>query len=553
MEGSHPQTPVVQEIQPEVKEVPQTPSTKPKKRSRLKILIILITALICLATIGFSIWKYIFVLEERLKNEKEILLSKKGEEPIFLPAEFDFGYCAHHGEWQQLYNRRERYNSYLNLSWERAMPGFANWQQIEPRKREYHWEKIDRYVRTAQEKNIQILFTVWPFTDWDQEKCNMRLEWQSDKLCSIPNSASTECGKDWGKFGQGKDTLVLARRFGKPCDMGAYKEFLRRMVERYDDDGLNDMSGLLYPIKHWEIGNEVDMDGFQGSAEEYFEMLKASYTTIKQTDPNAKVHISAMGIRSGEGRSNFDTVKLYELGAANYFDIMSDHGFGGYNLAREFLKKYGAGDKPIWVTEPGNIGKYRGLSEKEIASRLFQIFGRESRYGVEMFIGWGGNWIDRAVLQAITHVNYVRSGGDSDSFYDAWCGNKIVQEGEECDTMFPIIDDAGIDARKPGTDCALREGMAADCVGCSCVYHETVCGDNISEGNEECEIAWDCELIAGKAPTCEGCKCVYHEDSYCGNDIPEQGEECERDFECDEPPEGFEVTCKECKCVQSKR
>jgi len=554
MEGNTPQVPTIQEVQP----------TKPKKWLKIKILIILMI-LVGLGVGGFFIYRNIFVPEEKLEKQS----TQPIPESILKP---EFGYCAHHGEWQQLYNLRERFG-YLNLSWERGMSGIANWQQIEPRRGEYHWERIDRYVRTAQEKNIQILFTVQPYTNWDQETCNMHLD------------DIAECGKDWGKFGIGwcKGNLPLIHRKGKPCDMEAYKEFLQRFVERYDDDGIDDMSGLLYPIRHWEIGNEVGYE-LQGSAEDYFEILKASYITIKKADSDAKVHISAV-LREL-------SPEVFELGAANYFDIISGHGLEGYKAEREFLKKYDVGDKPFWVTEPGNIGKYINYTEEESALLLFQIFERESKYGVEMFMGWGGHWIDRAVNQAISHINYVKDGGDSDSFYDAWCGNKIVQEGEECETMFPIIDDAGVSARKPGTDCAPIEGMAAECIECACVYHETVCGDNIPEGGEECETAWNCEfirgkaptceeckcvyhegsycgndipekgeecenawnceLIAGKAPTCEDCVCVYHEGSYCGNDIPEKGEECERDFDCDEPPEGFEVTCEECKCVQSK-
>ena len=580
MKGDAPKAPITQGVQPEVKDVSQTPSppaggpaggstppTKLKKRLKTKILkmtrnttsfcrtkrglVIILIILVGLGVGGFFIYKNIFIPEEKLKEESLQPISEIDIKP-------KFGYMQRQVEWQQIANGRERYG-YLNLSWERAMSS-ANWNQIEPRRGEYHWEYIDRYVRTAQEKNIQILFTVLPFTDWDQETCNMDLGWQSDKLCFRPNSTLSNCGKDLGKYGDAKDTLTEAYRLGKPCDMEAYKEFFRRMVERYDNDGIDDMSGLLYSIRHWEIGNEVDMDGFQDSAEEYFEMLKVAYTTIKQADPNAKVHISAMGIPPGEWvplepgmtKAYFDTVKLFELGAANYFDIMSNHGLEGYKGAREFLIKYDAGDKPIWITEPGDLGKYRGLSEEEIAFRLFQVFERELKYGVEMFMGFGSHWMDRAVHQAILHINYIKDGGNSDSFLDVWCGNKIVQEGEECETMFPIIDDAGVSARKPGTDCAPIEGMAAECIECACVYHETVCGDNISEGDEACEIAWNCEFIRGKAPTCEECKCVYHEGSYCGNDIPEEGEECERDFECDEAPEGFEVTCEECKGIQSK-
>jgi len=57
MEGSHPQTPVVQEIQSEVEEVAQRPSEKPKKRSGVKILIILLIALLGLVLGGYYIWK----------------------------------------------------------------------------------------------------------------------------------------------------------------------------------------------------------------------------------------------------------------------------------------------------------------------------------------------------------------------------------------------------------------------------------------------------------------------------------------------------------------
>ena len=46
------------------------------------------------------------------------------------------------------------------------------------------------------------------------------------------------------------------------------------VVERYDGDGLDDMPGFEYPIRHWEIGNEPDVQSpshtlFQGNSEAY--------------------------------------------------------------------------------------------------------------------------------------------------------------------------------------------------------------------------------------------------------------------------------------------
>ena len=123
-----------------------------------------------------------------------------------------FGYMAvYHDNWQDLEEVQERYNS---LSWERAHPGFANWQVIEPTKGDYHWEDIDQYVKTTQEKDRQILFTVWPFTDWDQEICNSDLRWDA-----------TDFGKD------SRDFQSLSHRSGMICDMEAYKEFLRKLIE----------------------------------------------------------------------------------------------------------------------------------------------------------------------------------------------------------------------------------------------------------------------------------------------------------------------------------
>jgi len=62
-----------------------------------------------------------------------------------------------------------------------------------------------------------------------------------------------------------------------------------RLVERYDGDGQDDMPGLKYPIKYWEVANEPEMQReplilFQGSSKDYFEILKATYQAVKEAD-----------------------------------------------------------------------------------------------------------------------------------------------------------------------------------------------------------------------------------------------------------------------------
>ena len=55
--------------------------------------------------------------------------------------------------------------------------------------------------------------------------------------------------KDIGFFG-GKNPTP------KPQYRGLYQDWVRAVVERYDNDGRDDMPGLRFPVRYYEIGNE---------------------------------------------------------------------------------------------------------------------------------------------------------------------------------------------------------------------------------------------------------------------------------------------------------
>jgi len=145
----------------------------------------------------------------------------------------------------------------------------------------------------------------------------------------------------------------------KPCSMADYKNFLQKLVDRYNFDSKNDMPGLKYPVRYWEIMNEPELQTsplvfFQGTADDYFEVLKASYETITIEDVNAKVLNSGLASLDPDSLRFWTTVM--DRGAAKYFDIGSIHSISaGEDLNipkfKEFLNRYNAGSKPIWVTE----------------------------------------------------------------------------------------------------------------------------------------------------------------------------------------------------------
>jgi hypothetical protein len=97
-----------------------------------------------------------------------------------------------------------------------------------------------------------------------------------------------------------------------------------------------------------------DLIFFQGTAEDYFEILKATYQTVKHADPEAVVVQGGMA-----GMMEIDTTfwqAVFDLGGAHYFDVANMHSIGhGEHLNipafKAFLARNGINDKPIWVTE----------------------------------------------------------------------------------------------------------------------------------------------------------------------------------------------------------
>lgn len=221
----------------------------------------------------------------------------------------------------------------LGIKWDRPHPGPFIWGRIEGEKGKYKWEETDRYVQEAQCYGFATLATIWPFAKWDQA--------------------------DWVEAGSGG--LVFEKGLGrsrhKPYDIDAYKRFVSTLVERYDGDGKDDMLGLKFPIKYWEASNEPSMQTgfntfFNGSSEDYLEILEATYQAVKEADPEAKVLHA--GMAGTEPWMISFWKPIFEKGSL-YFDIANIHSIGAseeLNVPefKELLTEYSI-DKPIWVTE----------------------------------------------------------------------------------------------------------------------------------------------------------------------------------------------------------
>mgnify|MGYP001577512061 CR=1 FL=1 len=204
-----------------------------------------------------------------------------------------------------------------------------------------------------------------------------------------------------------------------------YVNFVKQLVKRYDGDGINDMSGLKNPIKHWQIDNEPPFwqlgqnDGLSGSPmqwmfgtrDDYAKVLELAGNAIHSACPDCKLIIGGI---VGESLERIPIIfsEFYEpiLKKLNgrHIDIFDFHIFGNskedyknskiiYEMIRKGLDKYGYKNTEIWILETGTYSgqptdQGKALpeqSEKEQAGDLIKRFVYPLTFGVKkVFWTW---------------------------------------------------------------------------------------------------------------------------------------------------------------------
>lgn len=150
-----------------------------------------------------------------------------------------------------------------------------------------------------------------------------------------------------------------------PADLSAYADFVTSMVERYDGDGIDDMSGLEIPIKHWAVANEPYCDSTDTDCQaDILTLLETTYTAVKAADSNAVVFMGgAAPLIANDGSVATDISALYtyifDNGGADYMDKFAFHialGRDNQDLGTYvglYNAMIGNMNMPMWVTETG--------------------------------------------------------------------------------------------------------------------------------------------------------------------------------------------------------
>lgn len=216
------------------------------------------------------------------------------------------------------------------------------WYEIEPERDSHYdsrhnisaWEKYDRIVDLATERNLEIIA----------------------RLDKPPR---------WAREGQPNLDRFPA---GPPNDDADYAEFVAAVVNRY--------RGRIHYIQIW---NEPNLEGEWGGQPidpaRFTRLLKAAYTAAKEADPNIVVLMPGLAPTDQTGPTNLSDLlflqEMYDAGAKEYFDIASAMIYGyGYSpddrrvgfsrnnfsrviQTRDIMVRNGDADKPVWASEYG--------------------------------------------------------------------------------------------------------------------------------------------------------------------------------------------------------
>ena len=195
----------------------------------------------------------------------------------------------------------------------------VSWRYLEPARRNWQFEMLDRYVELARARNVEIVLTLGKTPAWASAR---------------PREATPD-----------NEPGAAA----EPARLEDWKTYVKTVATRYKGQ-----------IQYYEIWNEPNLkEFFSGTVDQMVTLAREAYKILKEVDPAVSV-ISP----SATGPLGYLWLDLYfSRGGAPFADIVGYHFYvipeppeamlPVINEVRVLMTKYGIGGKPLWNTESG--------------------------------------------------------------------------------------------------------------------------------------------------------------------------------------------------------
>lgn len=206
------------------------------------------------------------------------------------------------------------------------------WAEIEPLPGEYHWERWDHIVATADQMGLEMI-------------------------------AVLDTSPAWAR-----SPIDRENRFAPPQFVTTYGLFVRAFAQRYGEQ-----------IRYYEVWDQPNIFPHWGvrpiDPAGYVRLLKVAYKELKQWDADAVVLCAGLAPNVESGGRNMSEVLflrgIYEAGGQGYFDVLAAKPYGFWSgpedrrvslqvlnfsrliLLREEMVRHGDNIVPIWAVEFG--------------------------------------------------------------------------------------------------------------------------------------------------------------------------------------------------------
>ena len=260
------------------------------------------------------------------------------------------------------------------------------WGMIEPSQGQYNFTLMDTLVQNYQAYGLDYVAVGMPYASWD---------------LSTRSAAASACQR---LLTEDFKYLAAAGKMDRYVNVDAFVTMLQTAVERYDGDGVNDMAGLLRPVRYWQIHNEPEGENcglFRGDAASFLELMRKAHTAVKAACADCQVINAGAGLvdRAIRGGGTF-WWDYAALGGGTYIDTIAIHFNDGKDPGTQDvslletrltnIKDALGSAKPIWVTEFGVIvnappGSFVSLTEVQAASWFIRFYTAGLNGGVTRF------------------------------------------------------------------------------------------------------------------------------------------------------------------------
>jgi len=219
--------------------------------------------------------------------------------------------------------------------WRDSIP----WPEVEPQPGQWSWAKADRQLEFAQKHSLvrQVILTQTP---------------------------------RWALAEPYRSDAGLKRTVTYPGRADSWRRYVHAVAERYRGK-----------IPYWEIWNEPDIRSFfNGTTQEYVQLLKAAYMELKEVDPKNVVLTGGFARavpRPADAEGRGDLHRDAIAAAQGFFDVHAFHRHGMFpDFQRDVdgpvaeIRAQMRGPKPFWFNETAMHSTMIG--EREQARVLFK-------------------------------------------------------------------------------------------------------------------------------------------------------------------------------------